>query len=85
MAAMNLLKHSQTVKAEPWRRAHFVNCIRDECEESVCGMCGRGRYEGIGISDLEEFPEDGKCLYPFFDLYDEGLDKLGAYEIGEAA
>jgi hypothetical protein len=45
-------------------------------------MCGRGRYEGIGISDLEEFQEDGKCLYPFFDLYDEGLDKLGAYEIG---
>jgi hypothetical protein len=67
-------------KAKPKQYVHFVNCIGKDCDESVCGKCGRGQYEHPFNPEPEDFPADGKCLYPFFDLYDPDLAALGAYE-----
>jgi hypothetical protein len=57
--------------------ANWVFCIRENCPEGYTGKCTRGHFS----EELrEDFPADGRCLYPEEMPYDEEIDVLGAYE-----
>ena len=62
-------------------KMRWTNCIKEQCDESIKGMCGCGR---LGYyDDPQPFPTNGKCYSPFemniVDIDPEYL-KLGAYE-----
>jgi hypothetical protein len=67
---------TQEVNNTP-KMVHWVNCIGTECGEGYTGQCTRGSN-----SNPEDFPADGKCLYPELIEYDPEIDALGAYEGG---
>jgi hypothetical protein len=71
---------SQRVKIYKTEKGDFANwiyCCKEKCDESRNGKCTAGHKEP------EEFPEDGKCLYPFMDIFNpERLDE-NVYETEE--
>ena len=65
-------------KMEGEKLALWVNCLREECGEGKKGYCTHGYYE-YG-EKKQDFPTDGRCLYPGFYEYDNEFAELGAYE-----
>lgn len=58
--------------------AHWANCVKGACPESKDGKCIRLKWGYNG--DPVDFPDDGKCVDPFYEEYKEEHDRLGAYE-----
>ena len=56
--------------------AKWIYCCKEICAESYNGRCNIHVPE----NKEKEYPKDGLCYDPHYEIYDEEADRLGAYE-----